>query len=261
MRFAQNGGINFAVPNAALGPSFRANAYDLADPVTPVNPPPYGDIHPRYKEQVGYRLAVAALPVLFPGAPGTRIAPVFTNCSVGQNSITTTYTNGGSLNLFWNTNAWIPGFDVRDATNTWYNTTIVAASGNAVSVAIPTGAVRPITGVRYAWQVCGFGGDWVGGFGTFGIGRLGLDAFLLTRAGQPVLPGVGVHHPRRLRHPELRPLRRQRRQPPARQPLHGRRGRRPGRQRVPPPGAPLLLLEGVGPQKADNAAPPPQPPR
>jgi sialate O-acetylesterase len=154
LRFAQNGGINFAVPNSVLGPSFRANAYDLADPVTPVNPPPYGDVHPRYKEQVGYRLAIAALPVLFPGAAGARIAPYFTNCSVGQNSITTTYTNGGDLNLYWNTNAWIPGFDVRDATHTWYNTTITAVAGDSVSVAIPTNATRPITGVRFAWQVC-----------------------------------------------------------------------------------------------------------
>ncbi len=153
MRFAQNGGVNFAVPNAALGPSFRANAFDLADPVTPVNPPPYGDIHPRYKEQVGYRLAVAALPVLFPGASGARIAPYFSNCSVGQSSITASFTNGGgSVNLFWNSKAWIPGFDLRDSTNTWYNTTITAVAGNSVSVAIPTGAVRPITGIRYAWQ-------------------------------------------------------------------------------------------------------------
>jgi sialate O-acetylesterase len=152
MRFAQNGGVNFAVPNAALGPSFRANAFDLADPVTSVNPPPYGDIHPRYKEQVGYRLAVAALPVLFPGAHGARLAPHFSNCSVGQTTITATFTNGGPLSLVWNTHAPIPGFDVRDATNTWYNTTISAVAGATATVNIPAAAVRPVTGVRYAWQ-------------------------------------------------------------------------------------------------------------
>jgi sialate O-acetylesterase len=154
MRFAQNGGVNFAVPNAALGATaFRANAYDLADPVTPVNPPPYGDIHPRYKEQVGYRLAVAAIPTLFPGAQGlpARIAPFFTNCSVGQNSITAIFTNTAALSLFWNANAPTPGFDVRDATNTWFNTSILSVSGSTAVVQIPAALQRPITGVRYAW--------------------------------------------------------------------------------------------------------------
>ncbi len=154
MRFAQNGGINFAVPNAALGASsFRANAYDLADPITPVNPPPYGDIHPRFKEQVGYRLAAAAIPHLFPGASGlgARVAPYFVNCSVGQSSLTATFTSTNSLSLFWNTDAPTPGFDVRDATNTWFNTSILSVSGSSVVVAIPASLQRPVTGVRYAW--------------------------------------------------------------------------------------------------------------
>ena len=59
VRYGQTANYGY-IPNPAMPNTFFATAIDLGDPTSP-----FGDIHPRYKQQVGLRLSKAALQQIY----------------------------------------------------------------------------------------------------------------------------------------------------------------------------------------------------
>ena len=67
MTAAQNTVLNSRMPNV-----FMASAYDLGDSKSP-----FGSVHPRYKQEVGMRLARAGLAVAYGKSTYTGPVPIF----------------------------------------------------------------------------------------------------------------------------------------------------------------------------------------
>ena len=91
VRWGQSANYGY-VPNAAMPNTFMASAIDYGDPDSP-----WGDIHPRYKQQVAERLATAAKEVVY-GVKGIYWqGPIASNAFLIDRVVTINFENvGGS---------------------------------------------------------------------------------------------------------------------------------------------------------------------
>lgn len=157
VRWGQTGNVGF-VPNGRLPRTFMAVAVDLGDPSSP-----FGDIHPRYKQQVGARLALAARGVAYPGTgAGAGVAwnattgPLAANASAAaapSPRVVVTFRNTGTAPLrvkhgmgFETSVApcnW--SFPAVEPDGTWQDATVLATGDASVTLA---GTARC---VRYNW--------------------------------------------------------------------------------------------------------------
>eukprot|EP01084_Bolivina_argentea_P089148 160913_1 len=82
VRWAQTGNLGY-LPNAELPNVFGAISMDLGDPTSP-----YGDVHPRYKQQMANRLSDAALNLIYGQKDVYWFGPVANNtkCNVDSNT-------------------------------------------------------------------------------------------------------------------------------------------------------------------------------
>ncbi|KAK8795734.1 hypothetical protein WA158_000390 [Blastocystis sp. Blastoise] len=148
IRWAQQANY-VTVPNPSMPNVFMAMDYDLEDIMIPA--PPAGQIHPRNKNSVGERLALAAYKQVY-GAKVTHTGPVLESCVKSNNTITI-YFDKEQLNGEFIDIKQTYGYDVEiDNNNQWYSVPILrVADENAIT--IDTSSIQSkITGVRYAWR-------------------------------------------------------------------------------------------------------------
>ncbi len=135
---------------------WMAVAYDLGDAASP-----FGAVHPRYKQDVGKRLALGARAVAY-GEALCWAGPVFTSwtpVSAGIASVAVDMGNCGLLVIRNSTGAEVCGDGSACAlaasanTSGWHAATITGSAGPAgFTVQINPAVVSKITAVRYAWS-------------------------------------------------------------------------------------------------------------
>ena len=86
MTAAQN-----TVPNSRMPNVFMASAYDLGDSKSP-----FGSVHPRYKQEVGMRLARAGLAVAYGKSTYTGPAPIFASGTGTSDTVQVTFEHCGA---------------------------------------------------------------------------------------------------------------------------------------------------------------------
>lgn len=147
VRWGQSGNYGF-VPNAAMPHTFMATAIDFGDPSSP-----FGDIHPRYKQEVAQRLTTAAKDVIY-GQKGLYWqGPIADKAIVdGNNNLIISFKNIGSDGLVIKNSY---GFEVYDESKSLWITTNGELSVNGQdSVSLPLSADvngNSVTKVRYGW--------------------------------------------------------------------------------------------------------------
>ncbi len=105
------------------------------------------DIHPKNKQEVGHRLALAARATAY-GENLMFEGPVYSNYKISGNSITVQFMNNTANGLRTSDNGKVKGFAIAGADHIWHwaDAKII---GNAVEVSSPEVAF-PLA-VRYAW--------------------------------------------------------------------------------------------------------------
>jgi len=130
-----------------------AAAIDLGDPSSPL-----GSIHPRRKQEVGRRLALACLKVQY-DMDVVATGPVFESFTSDGNSTTLRFEKDSSIGLHLNGTAActtccqqsplevqiFPGYG-------WRRTDVPVVSVNALSADVTLSAGESIVGVRFAWE-------------------------------------------------------------------------------------------------------------
>ncbi|KAK0044692.1 sialate O-acetylesterase [Biomphalaria pfeifferi] len=130
------------VPNPGLPNVFMAVAMDLPDFNSP-----YGSIHPRYKRDIGTRLALSGLAVAYHQS-GIFQGPLPTGSHASASGLIVDYGNTWRLHVVIN-----DGFEVQCAHLRWVADPIVAHTNTTVTLKpniCHTG--EKITGLRYAWS-------------------------------------------------------------------------------------------------------------
>eukprot|EP01060_Flectonema_neradi_P030830 TRINITY_DN4553_c0_g2_i9.p2 TRINITY_DN4553_c0_g2~~TRINITY_DN4553_c0_g2_i9.p2 ORF type:complete len:527 (+),score=120.48 TRINITY_DN4553_c0_g2_i9:2206-3786(+) len=134
------------VPNKVMPAVFMATGVDLGDPTSP-----FGDIHPRFKQQVTKRLSDAALNVAY-GQDVYYSGPIASSVSLKGSTIEITFTNISSSLQVKNS----MGFEVRDATNTqewgwtYVTSAVTKSSSTTISLSVPSSVTKPVE-IRYNW--------------------------------------------------------------------------------------------------------------
>ncbi|XP_052800115.1 sialate O-acetylesterase-like isoform X2 [Mya arenaria] len=153
IRWAQTFGFGF-VPNPSLSSVFMAVAMDLPDFASP-----YGAIHPRFKEDVASRLALAARAVAYGDSSINFQGPFPSRLSISGHTLTIEYDSGNSaIDVRANT-----GFELccGNTVNHWCTTTaewntvpITAHDQTTVSMdtQVCSGQTHVVAWVRYAWR-------------------------------------------------------------------------------------------------------------
>ncbi len=147
VRWAQSANYGY-VPNAAMPNTFMSTAVDYGDPTSPD-----GDIHPRYKQQVAERLAIAAKAVVYGESGLYWQGPIVSKAVISGNSVHITFRNIGPRPLIVKNSY---GFEVYDASqNSWIATTgqVIMNGNDAVSLQIPSSIdnANSVKQVRYGW--------------------------------------------------------------------------------------------------------------
>ena len=140
MRWGQTGGYGY-VPNPIMPNTFYSVAYDLGDPTSP-----FGDIHPRYKQQVSARLVNAGLSIAY-GEDTYWTGPIANGATNDGNTTIISFTSNGADGLTIVSQNYV-AFEVADADGNWWSTTIASWSSDTVTL----GYNGPTTAVRYNWQ-------------------------------------------------------------------------------------------------------------
>jgi sialate O-acetylesterase len=140
------------LPKVGLG-----TAMDAGDPSSP-----FGDIHPRYKQVVGYRLSLTARAIgygekvqykgpnatdwtILSQSPAASVRITFEDDSIGGGLVITPKACYAGLNI--NQCRWA---DIGTQDGQWTNATI-SISGNTIVLSATIGSNSPVTGARYAW--------------------------------------------------------------------------------------------------------------
>eukprot|EP01084_Bolivina_argentea_P188213 324055_1 len=147
VRWAQSANYGY-VPNPIMPNTFMSTAVDLGDPTSP-----FGDIHPRYKQQVAERLAIAGMDIIYGEKNGYWQGPIVEKAVISGRNIVITFRNIGSKPMIVKNSY---GFEVYDGVNSnWITTTgtVIMNGVDAVSVPIPSSVanVNDIKQVRYGW--------------------------------------------------------------------------------------------------------------
>jgi len=135
------------VPNAALPNVFMAVSIDASDPNSPSC-----DVHPRFKQQVGQRLADGALAIAY-GAPTHYQGPYPQDFSVTTStaetaSLVVNYLHA-LVQLELQNNTQITGFEAGYTSGNFYACVVSAISSSQVQLMCPPGQ---IVALRYAWR-------------------------------------------------------------------------------------------------------------
>jgi sialate O-acetylesterase len=159
------------VPNPTLPEVFMAVAYDLGDATSP-----FGAVHPRYKQEVGLRLALAARAIAYkeqdlcftgplfsgfkadPRVPGAAWVSLDTN-NCGDVELRSTDPTVVAFELCGDGNTcdiaqaasggWVPGTIIQES---WYNHEMVLLPKDTAIVTVLSTNVSKVTAVRYAWS-------------------------------------------------------------------------------------------------------------
>ena len=112
------------VPNEKMPNTYLATAIDLGDPKSP-----FGDIHPRYKQQVARRLSNAALNVIYGESSRYISGPIADKVSMDSTTITVNFRNVNEMGLMLNRRI---GFEVYDSSKSEW--VYVVANGDNVAL-------------------------------------------------------------------------------------------------------------------------------
>lgn len=93
VRWGQTANYGY-VPNDRQKSVFMAVAVDLGDPASP-----FGDIHPRYKQPVGARLALAGRAVAYGESTLYYTGPLVSGATAGGAKVVVTFRNTGTAGL------------------------------------------------------------------------------------------------------------------------------------------------------------------
>lgn len=151
VRWGQSANVG-SVPNNKMPNTFMAVAVDLGDPASP-----FGDIHPRYKQQMAARLALSAQAVAYSSTatplPRTTGPLAIAAMAGSGNSVKVTFKNVHTLSLKHPV-----GFEVSPRpcdmsfpspdTAGWVEAAITGSAGATVTV---SGGSAPPKCVRYNW--------------------------------------------------------------------------------------------------------------
>eukprot|EP01052_Picozoa_sp_SAG31_P004232 SAG31_NODE_174_length_21353_cov_23.387974_2_plen_251_part_00 len=156
VRWGQSANVG-SVPNAKMPNTFMAVAVDLGDPASP-----FGDIHPRYKQQMAARLALSAQAVAYNSAttPLSQttgpLATVATAVSGSNSSVKIDFKNAKTLSLKHHV-----GFEVSAKpcdmsfpevdTAGWTEVPITGSAGTSVTITGSGAGAAPPKCVRYNW--------------------------------------------------------------------------------------------------------------
>eukprot|EP01084_Bolivina_argentea_P283287 485113_1 len=150
VRAAQTANYGF-VPNSLMPNTFMATAIDLGDSKSPFGDP--NGIHPRYKQQVGERLAVAAMAEIYGQSELYWGGPIADTVMINGNNVVINFRNVGQNGLvIKNSN----GFEIYDKGNSMWITITSKVTNNGdydILLPIPSNItnVNDITEVRYNW--------------------------------------------------------------------------------------------------------------
>ncbi|XP_059144147.1 sialate O-acetylesterase-like [Physella acuta] len=131
------------VPNPDMANVFMAVALDLPDFNST-----YGTVHPRYKKDIGDRLALSGLAVAYHQS-GLYQGPLPSGSSISSSGLVVDYGNTWSLDIRVS-----DGFEIQCAHTHWVATNISTHTRTTITLnsntACHTG--EKITGLRYAWR-------------------------------------------------------------------------------------------------------------
>ena len=159
VRWGQTANVG-SVPNAKMPNTFMAVAVDLGDPASPE-----GDIHPRYKQQVGSRLALAAravaykdpkVPVEAVTGPLAKTATAADATKGGAVEIGFANTGGGPLTVKHGVGFEVSGspcdmtFPYKAAKGTWFSAPVIGSKGSTLTVGAAN-LTATAKCVRYNW--------------------------------------------------------------------------------------------------------------
>jgi sialate O-acetylesterase len=153
VRWGQSANVGY-VPNPAMPNTFQAVAVDLGDPGSP-----FGDIHPRYKQQMAARLALSADAVAYAN-PKTPLAattgPIPTAAAAAGSTVQITFKNGGGkltlkhhVGFEVSAKACDMTFPEKDTAG-WTEASIASATATTVTVTAPAAVPHPMC-IRYNW--------------------------------------------------------------------------------------------------------------
>eukprot|EP01084_Bolivina_argentea_P283290 485116_1 len=144
VRYAQTGNYGY-VPNSDMINIFFATAIDLGDPNGPA-----GDIHPRFKQQVGKRLSNAGLNIIYGESDIYWMGPIADKASYNKsgNCVVINFRNVGENGLEIKN---FVGFEVLNAANHWVvQDKSVVTNGN-FDVVIALSISSQVLMIRYNW--------------------------------------------------------------------------------------------------------------
>eukprot|EP01084_Bolivina_argentea_P188583 324604_1 len=147
VRWAQTANYGY-VSNPKMPNTFMATAIDLGDPTSP-----FGDVHPRYKQQVSERLSDAGKAVIYGESEVYWAGPIATHSMVNGRNVRIYFRNVGEEGFTIKNS---DGFEVYDNNlNTWVavSDTVVSNGGDTVDIPIPStiNDAIGVTQVRYLW--------------------------------------------------------------------------------------------------------------
>ena len=131
-----------------------AVAIDLGEPNSP-----FGDMHPRYKQQVGARLALASRAVAYkdPAVPATGwTGPLASLATSVKGALTVSFVNTGEESIHlkhgvgfeYSPHACNVSFPDVEKQGTWFEATVASTGGSDVTLSTGTGHAQC---VRYNW--------------------------------------------------------------------------------------------------------------
>ena len=128
---------------------FMAVAMDLGDPNSP-----YGSVHPRDKQDVGYRLALAGRAIAYHDKSIYYTGPLAMKAEVDSNNgyIVITYSNLKDDMLEIRSHS---GFEIgceKSVLLSWMETTVIKVNGNSVVVKNTCPEYWKPKHIRYSWR-------------------------------------------------------------------------------------------------------------
>ena len=143
VRYAQTGNYGY-LPNPLMPNTFLATAIDLGDPNGPA-----GDVHPRFKQPVGRRLANAARNLIYGESNLYWFGPIAQSAKVSDGNVTVNFRNVGEMGMQVKNYV---GFELLDQDNHWIvaNESIERYGNYDVNIKIPAN-VQKVSKIRYNW--------------------------------------------------------------------------------------------------------------
>ena len=125
-----------------------AVAMDLGDPTSP-----FGSVHPRYKQDVGYRLALAGRAVAYKEKSLYYTGPIASSAYINTpQSIIVHYTHVVDNKLEIRSHSGFEVYCIKDGELTWIESAVIKGVTNFVIIDNSCDAGNRPTHVRYSWR-------------------------------------------------------------------------------------------------------------